>query len=54
MKAPSPPRLPTELDVQLEIVHVVRLRVSGSPAYALAALGLILILLMVLGLAGKL
>lgn len=52
MKAPSPPRLSTELDVQLEIVHFVRLRVFGSSAYPLAALGLILILLMVLGLPG--
>jgi hypothetical protein len=40
--------------VQLEIVHLVRLRVSGSSVYALAALALILILLMVLGLAGRL
>jgi hypothetical protein len=54
MKAQSPPRPPTELEVQLEIVHVVRLRVSGSPLYALAALALILILLMVLGLVGRL
>lgn len=46
MEASTPPRLPTELDVQLEIVHVVRLRLSGSSAYALAALGLILVLLM--------
>jgi hypothetical protein len=54
MKAPSSPRIPRELDVQLEIVHVVRLRVSGSPAFALAAVALVLILLMVLGLAGRL
>src|ERR1022692_106642 len=42
----SPP-----LDVQLEIVHIVPLRVSASSADAPAALALILTLIMVLGLA---
>jgi hypothetical protein len=54
MKTPTPPRPPSQLEVRLEIAKLVRLRVSGSPMWALAVVVLVLAVVMVLGLAGRL
>jgi hypothetical protein len=53
MKAP-PPRRPSDLKVGLEIAKLVRVTISGPPAYALAVVVLVLIAVMVLAFAGRL
>jgi hypothetical protein len=54
MKTPTSRRPPSQLEVRLEIVKFVRLRVSGSPISALIVVVLVLAVVMVLGLAGRL